>query len=83
MQAGYDGLLCDKTRPSRIPPLGLNITERVVTFTQTDPSTEATHWTASIAGKAVDTARVPPNVFGVAAAPGETVQALKRPTIRR
>ena len=30
MQAGYDGLLCDKTRPSRIQPLGSNITERVV-----------------------------------------------------
>jgi transposase len=54
MQAGYDGLLCDKTRPSRIPPLGSNITERVVTLTQTDPPTEATHWTASMMAKAVD-----------------------------
>src|SRR5665811_355443 len=35
MQAGYDSLLHDKTRPSRIPPLGSNITERVVTLTQT------------------------------------------------
>ena len=26
MQAGYDSLLHDKTRPSRIPPLGSNIT---------------------------------------------------------
>jgi hypothetical protein len=30
MQAGYDGLLHDKTRPSRIRPLGSKITERVV-----------------------------------------------------
>ena len=29
MQAGYDGLLLDKTRPSRIPPLGLNIKARL------------------------------------------------------
>src|SRR5882762_7609263 len=37
MQEGYDGLLRDKTRRSRIPPLGSNITERVVTLTQTAP----------------------------------------------
>jgi hypothetical protein len=37
MQEGYDGLLRDKTRPSRIPPLGSNIIERVVTLTQADP----------------------------------------------
>jgi hypothetical protein len=30
MRAGYEGLLRDKTRPSRIPPLGSNIAERVV-----------------------------------------------------
>jgi transposase len=54
MQAGYDGLLRDKTRPSRIPPLGSNIVERVVSLTQTDPPTEATHWTAAMMAKAVD-----------------------------
>jgi transposase len=54
MQAGYDGLLRDKTRPSRIPPLGSNIVERVVSLTQTDPPTEATHWTAVMMAKAVD-----------------------------
>ncbi len=43
MQAGYDSLLHDKTRPSRIRPLGSNITERVVTLTQTAPPAEATH----------------------------------------
>ncbi len=54
MQAGYDGLLLDKTRPSRIPPLGLNISERVVTLTQTDPPAEATHWTSAMMAKVVD-----------------------------
>jgi transposase len=54
MQAGYDGLLRDKTRPSRIPPLGSNITERVVTLTQTDPPAEATHWTYAMMAKVVD-----------------------------
>jgi hypothetical protein len=53
MQEGYDGLLRDKTRPSRIPPLGSNITERVVTLTQSDPPAEATHWTAATMAKAV------------------------------
>ena len=43
MQEGYDGLLRDKTRPSRIPPLGSNITERVVTLTQSHLSAEPTH----------------------------------------
>ena len=38
MQAGYDALLRDKTRPSRIPPLGVGVSaERVVTLTHTDP----------------------------------------------
>jgi transposase len=53
MQEGYDGLLRDKTRPSRIPPLGSNIVERVVSLTQADPPTEATHWTAAMMAKAV------------------------------
>src|SRR5271163_1176155 len=53
MQEGYDGLLRDKTRPSRIPPLGSNITARVVTLTQTDPPAEATHWTSAMMAKAV------------------------------
>src|ERR1700749_1730281 len=53
MQAGYDGLLRDKTRPSRIPPLGSDIAERVVALTRTDPPVEATHWTASMMAKAI------------------------------
>ena len=47
MQAGVDGLLQDKTRPSRIPALATAITERVVALTQTDPPGETTHWTAA------------------------------------
>jgi transposase len=54
MEAGYDSLLQDKTRPSRIPPLGLGIPERVVTLTQTAPPTEATHWTSAMMAKVVD-----------------------------
>jgi transposase len=54
MQAGYDSLLHDKTRLSRIPPLGSNVTERVVTLTQTDPPIEATHWTSAMMAKVVD-----------------------------
>ena len=53
MEAGYDSLLHDKTRPSRIPPLGSGITERVVTLTQTAPPTEATHWTSAMIAKVV------------------------------
>ena len=53
MQAGYDGLLRDKTRPSRIPPLGSDIAESVIALTRTDPPVEATHWTASMMAKAV------------------------------
>ena len=53
MEAGYDSLLHDKTRPSRIPPLGSGITERVVTLTQTAPPTEATHWTSTMMAKVV------------------------------
>jgi len=64
MQAGYDGLLRDKTRPSRIPPLGSDIAERVVVLTQTDPPAEATHWTATMMAKAVVSARVPSSASG-------------------
>src|SRR5215210_8728137 len=47
MLEGVDGLLRDKTRPSRIKPLGPDIAERVVRLTLTDPPLEATHWTAA------------------------------------
>jgi transposase len=54
MQEGYDGLLRDKTRRSRIRPLEPNIAERVVALTQTDPPAEATHWTSAMMAKFVD-----------------------------
>ena len=47
MEAGTDGLLIDKTRPSRIPPLGEAVAERVVALTLTEPPGEVTHWTAA------------------------------------
>ena len=47
MREGVDGLLRDKTRPSRIPPLGDDVAERVVRLTTTtEPPREVTHWTA-------------------------------------
>jgi hypothetical protein len=30
MQEGVDGLLRDKTRPSRVPPLGTDVAESIV-----------------------------------------------------
>jgi len=54
MTAGVEGLLRDKTRPSRIPPLGSEVTARVVTLTTTsDPPGETTHWTAAAMAKLV------------------------------
>lgn len=46
MQEGDEGLLRDKTRPSRIPPLAPEVTDRVVARTLEDPPGETTHWTA-------------------------------------
>jgi Homeodomain-like domain len=83
MQAGYDGLLRDKTRPSRIPPLGSDIAKRVVALTRTDPPAETTHWTATMMAKAVGiSARFRPTHLAHAwspAAPGPPVQAFQRP----
>ena len=53
MEAGVDGLLRDKTRPARIPPLGAEIVQRVVELTLRPPPGEATHWTAPAMAKAV------------------------------
>jgi len=47
MTDGVAGLLRDKTRPSRIPPLDAQTVARVVAATQTDPPGETTHWTAA------------------------------------
>ena len=51
MAEGFDGLLRDKTRPSRIPPLGADVAERVVALTLADPPGETTHWTAAMMAK--------------------------------
>jgi 2-polyprenyl-6-methoxyphenol hydroxylase-like FAD-dependent oxidoreductase len=48
MQDGVEGLLRDKTRPSRIAPLAPEVAERVVALTLTDPPGETTHWTADL-----------------------------------
>jgi len=52
MQEGVNGLLRDKTRPSRKPPLAEAAVWRVVDLTLGPPPGEATHWTASAMAKA-------------------------------
>src|SRR5208283_267886 len=53
MEEGVDGLLRDKTRPSRVPPLPAAIVDRVVALTLQDPPGETTHWTAEAMATAV------------------------------
>src|SRR5215208_613417 len=50
---GVDGLLRDKTRPSRVAPLGQEVIDKVVALTATEPPHEATHWTGAAMAKAV------------------------------
>src|SRR5262245_1062230 len=45
MQAGVDGLLRDKTRPSRKPPLDKVVVARVIDLTAGPPPGETTHCT--------------------------------------
>ena len=52
MQEGVDGLLRDRTRPSRVPLLAPEAGERVVALTLGPPPGEATHWTAAAMAKA-------------------------------
>src|SRR5271167_149465 len=49
---GVDGLLRDKTRPSRIPKLDPSVAERVVALTMEEPPHEATHWTGAAMAEA-------------------------------
>src|ERR1700683_1005925 len=42
---GFEGLLRDKTRPSRIARLDPSVAERVVALTMDAPAGETTHWT--------------------------------------
>jgi len=53
MAEGIDGLLRDKTRPSRIPPLGVDVAEEVVASTLQPPPGETTHWTAAMMAKTI------------------------------
>ena len=53
MAEGVDGLLRDKTRPSRVPPLAQATIDCVVELTPTEPPHEATHWTAAAMAEAV------------------------------
>ena len=53
MQEGFESLLRDKTRPSRILRLGQDVAERVVALTLQEPPGEATHWTGAMMAKAI------------------------------
>ena len=46
LSEGVPGLLRDKSRPPRIPPLGAEVEARVVAATQTPAPGETTHWTS-------------------------------------
>jgi len=50
---GVDGLLRDKTRPSRVKPLAQAVIDRVVALTATEPPSETTHWTSAAMAAAV------------------------------
>jgi transposase len=52
IEEGFDGLLRDKTRPSRIKPLGAEAAERVVALTLGEPPGETTHWSVALMAKA-------------------------------
>jgi len=49
---GLEGLLRDKTRPSRIAPFGPEVGERIVALTLGEPPGETTHWTGRAMAKA-------------------------------
>jgi transposase len=51
-EAGVDGLLRDKTRPSRIKPFGPEVAERIVVLTLSEPPGETTQWTGRAMAKA-------------------------------
>jgi transposase len=52
VEEGFEGLLRDKTRPSRIKPLGAEVAEHIVALTLGDPPGETTHWTGALMAKA-------------------------------
>jgi transposase len=52
MREGVDGLLRDKTRPSRKPPLSKEVILRTIELTLGPPPGEITHWTSHAMAKA-------------------------------
>ena len=54
-EEGVAGLWRDKTRPSRVPPLGREEAERVVALTLAGPPPTASHWTGAAMPKATTT----------------------------
>jgi len=52
MSEGVDGLLQDKTRPSRIPPLAASKIDEILALTKKPPPFETTHWTGAAMAKA-------------------------------
>src|SRR5450755_3904408 len=52
VEEGFEGLLRDKTRPSRIKPLGAEVAEHIVALTLGEPPGETTHWTGVLMAKA-------------------------------
>ena len=51
-QEGFEGLLRDKTRPSRIKPLDDETAARIVALTLDAPPGETTHWTGALMARA-------------------------------
>jgi transposase len=52
IEEGVDGLLRDKTRPSRVPPLAPEIKVAVLTKTAQETPAETTHWSRASMAKA-------------------------------
>jgi hypothetical protein len=83
---GFEGLLRDKTRLSRIAPLGAEVAARVVALTQTDPPAGATHWNATKMAKAAGIsascnasgARTDCNRIASSADPDQIIAAVRR-----
>jgi len=76
LAVGIDGLLRDRTRPSRIPRLAAGLVERVVTRTLEPPPGEATHWTVRAMARAAGIA--PASVQRIWAAHGLQPHRLRR-----
>ena len=79
--AGFEGLLGDKTRPSRIPPLGPEGAQRVVALTLQDPPRETTHWTADMMAQAagISASAVISRAHCIASRSSKTAAALAAP----